>query len=192
MKKAHYSENCAIHFGLACDCYCHFTSPIRSYPDLCIHRIIKDHLRGRLNDKKIEHYREMLPTVALDTSRTERRSEECEREVLKLKKAEYLMDRMYEVYEGVISGVTNWGIYVELDNTCEGLVHVSSLTGDFYRFDEEKYELRGEGTGKTFRLGEKLKVMVNNVDLSTRTVDFIIADFDETVHDFYRNGKRVI
>ena len=191
MKKAHYSENCAIHFGLACDCYCHFTSPIRRYPDLCIHRIIKDHLRGRLNDKKIEHYREMLPTVALDTSRTERRSEECEREVLKLKKAEYLMDRMYEVYEGVISGVTNWGIYVELENTCEGLVHVSSLTGDFYRFDEEKYELRGEGTGKTFRLGEKLKVMVNNVDLSTRTVDFIIADFDEAVHDFYRNGKRI-
>ncbi len=193
MKKARYSPDCEGHFGLACDYYCHFTSPIRRYPDLQIHRIIKDWLRGRLNDEKIEHYNKILSDVAVSTSTTERRADECERETVKLKKAEYMQRHMYEIFEGVISSVTNWGIYVELPNTCEGLVHVSSMAGDFYCFDERNYELIGEGTGKTFKLGQTVKVMVHDIDLSSRTIDFILADFDEdsAIHDFYKNGRKI-
>ncbi len=176
MKKARYSEKQAPHFGLACDYYCHFTSPIRRYPDLQIHRIIKDRIRNRLNADKIEHYEEILPEVAVKTSTTERRADECERETIKLKKAEYMTEHIGDIYEGVISGVTNWGIYVELDNTVEGLVHVSSLTGDFFVFDENHYELVGEHTGRKFKLGQKINICVNNTDLSTRTIDFVLAD----------------
>ncbi len=194
MKKARYSKECTVHFGLACDRYTHFTSPIRRYPDLQIHRIIKDYLRGRLEERKIAHYDEILDTVAKDCSRNERRAEECEREVEKHKKAEYMSQHLYEIYEGVISGITGWGIYVELENTCEGLVHVSSLRGDYYKFDENNYELKGEGTGKTFKLGETIKIMVSGVDISTGTIDFILADFDEgdAVHDFYKNGRNAM
>ena len=172
MNKACYSEKQRPHFGLACDYYCHFTSPIRRYPDLQIHRIIKDSLRGRLNEDKIDHYDEILPEVARKTSALERRADECERETVKHKKAEYMLGHIGEVYEGVISSVTNWGLYVELSNTVEGLVHVSSLTGDYYRFDENNYELVGEGTGRSFKLGERVKVYVKDVDISMGTVDF--------------------
>jgi len=176
MKKACYSAEQGSHFGLACDYYCHFTSPIRRYPDLQIHRIIKDWIRGRLNADKIEHYNSILTSVASKTSLTERRADECERETIKLKKAEYMMQHIGDSYEGVISGVTNWGIYVELENTVEGLVHVSSLNGDFYRFDESKYELIGDSTGISYKLGQKIEIIVNDVDLSTRTIDFILKE----------------
>lgn len=191
MMQAKYSTECTGHFGLACEYYCHFTSPIRRYPDLQIHRIIKDSLRGRLNPSRIKHYEDILESVAASCSRNERKSEETERETTKLKKAEFMGRHLYEVYEGFISGVTNWGIYVELENTCEGLVHVSSMTGDYYRFDEAKYELVGEGSKRTFKLGDKVKVMVHDVDLAERTIDFILADFEENdkVHDFYKNGR---
>lgn len=192
MQQAKYSTDCLGHFGLACEYYTHFTSPIRRYPDLQIHRIIKDSLRNRLNDRKKEHYASILPDVAVSTSRAERRADEAERETVKLKKAQYMSSRIGEIYEGVISGVTNWGIYVELENTVEGLVHVSSLRG-YYRFDEANYELVGEDTGIVYRLGERVKVMVHDVDLALRTVDFIIADFEEgsKTHDFYRNGRKL-
>ncbi|MCQ2523527.1 MAG: ribonuclease R [Lachnospiraceae bacterium] len=192
MMQAKYSTECTGHFGLACEYYCHFTSPIRRYPDLQIHRIIKDSIRGRLTPARIKHYEDILDSVAASCSRNERKSEETERETTKLKKAEYMGRHLYEVYEGFISGVTNWGIYVELENTCEGLVHVSSMTGDYYRFDEGKFELVGESSGKSYKLGDKVKVMVHDVDLAERTVDFILADFDENdaVHDFYKNGRR--
>lgn len=191
MQQAKYSETCEGHFGLACEYYTHFTSPIRRYPDLQIHRIIKDDLRGRLNETRKSHYEALLPDIAASTSRDERRADEAERETVKLKKAQYMQKHLNEIYEGVISGVTNWGIYVELENTVEGLVHVSSMVGDYYRFNEEKYELVGEDSGKVFRLGETVKVMVHDVDLATRTVDFILADFEEgsRIHDFYRNGR---
>lgn len=191
MQQAKYSVECEGHFGLACEYYTHFTSPIRRYPDLQIHRIIKDDLRGRLNERKLEHYNEILPAVAVSTSKDERRADEAERETVKLKKAQYMASRIGEIYEGVISGVTNWGIYVELENTVEGLVHVSTLKG-YYRYDEAKYELIGEDTGITYRLGETVKVMVHDVDMTLRTVDFIIADFDlhDAVHDFYKKGRR--
>lgn len=179
MKQAKYTVDCTGHFGLACQYYCHFTSPIRRYPDLQIHRIIKEQLRGKLKENRIEHYEKRLPEVAKHASKMERRAEEAERETDKLKKAEYMADRIGEIYEGVISGVTQWGIYVELPNTVEGLVHVSTLPGDYFYYDENTYEMVGRDTGVTYKLGEKLRVMVKGVDRLTRTVDFEIPYEDE-------------
>ena len=176
MKRAKYATAGTGHFGLACKYYCHFTSPIRRYPDLQIHRIIKENLRGKLKDKRIEHYEKLLPEVAKHSSETERRADEAERETEKLKKVEYMESRIGETYEGVISGITGWGIYVELPNTIEGLVHVSRLTGDYYRYDENAYEMIGEATHKRYKLGEKIKVTVNGTDKDNRTIDFIIAE----------------
>lgn len=179
MQRAEYNTECLGHFGLACNYYCHFTSPIRRYPDLQIHRIIKDQIRGRLNDKKIGHYNAILPEVAKQSSKLERRADEAERECDKLKKAQYMQDHIGEEYEGVISSVTSWGFYVELPNTCEGLVHISKLEGDYYTYVESLNELVGERTGKRFTLGMKVKVIVENVDMFIRGVDFIPADKKE-------------
>ncbi len=179
MKQAKYTVECTGHFGLACQYYCHFTSPIRRYPDLQIHRIIKEQLRGRLNEKRITHYEEKLPDVAKHSSRMERRADEAERETDKLKKAEYMGEHIGEVYEGVISGITQWGIYVELPNTVEGLIHVSTLPGDYFCYDEKSYEMVGQNTGKTYKLGERITIQVKDVDLFMRTVDFMIPEDDE-------------
>lgn len=175
MKQARYTTDCTGHFGLAAKYYCHFTSPIRRYPDLQIHRIIKDTIRNRMNDAKKAYYEEFLAQVAEQSSVLERRAEEVERETVKLKKAEYMADRIGDVFEGVISGVTGWGIYVELPNSVEGLVHVSSLKDDYYVFDEENHRMVGETTENTYEMGDKIKVRVWDVDLSTRTIDFLIA-----------------
>ena len=134
MKQARYTPENDGHFGLAARYYTHFTSPIRRYPDLQIHRIIKDDLRGRMNEKKMEHYQTILPEVTRQASETERRAEEAERETIRLKKAEYMEAHIGEVFEGVISGITNWGIYVELSNTIEGLVHVANMYDDHYDY----------------------------------------------------------
>ncbi len=176
MKQAKYSVECTGHFGLACPYYCHFTSPIRRYPDLQIHRIIKEQLRGRLNEERKAHYREILPEVAKHSSETERRADEAERETDKLKKVEYMESRIGESFEGVVSGVTGWGIYVELPNTVEGLVHVSKLPGDYYCFHEEGCEMVGEGTGRTFKLGMPVKVIVDGCDRFNRTIDFSLDE----------------
>lgn len=173
MKQAKYTVECTGHFGLACQYYCHFTSPIRRYPDLQIHRIIKEQLRGKLSEERIRHYEEKLPEVAKHASKMERRAAEAERETDKLKKAEYMEERIGEVYEGVISGITQWGIYVELPNTVEGLIHVSSLTGDYFYYDEESYEMVGKETGVAYKLGQRVRVQVKDVDRMARTVDFI-------------------
>ena len=175
MKQAKYTKECTGHFGLACEYYCHFTSPIRRYPDLQIHRIIKDYLRGRLDEERINHYSEILEQVCKQSSETERRAEEAERETDKLKKAEYMAGHIGECFDGVISGVTAWGIYVELPNTVEGMVHVSDLPGDYYIFDENAYEMKGETTGRTFKLGQRVSVIVKDTDKLTRTVDFLMA-----------------
>lgn len=174
MKQARYSTECFGHFGLAVKEYCHFTSPIRRYPDLQIHRILKDEIRGRLNEKRIAHYDAKLETVAKQCSKLERRAEETERETNKLKKAEYMEDHIGETFEGMISGVTAWGMYVELPSTVEGLVHISKLNGDYFYYDEERYELVGEGTGKKYRLGETVTVVVNGVDKIAKTIDFVL------------------
>ena len=150
MKQAKYTTECSGHFGLAARYYCHFTSPIRRYPDLQIHRIIRDNLRGRLTrEGKTEHYREILEEVARQSSVCERRAQEAERESDKMKKAEYMSYHLGEEFDGIISGVTGYGLYVELGNTVEGLVHITALKDDYYTFDQETHELRGELTKKS-------------------------------------------
>ena len=173
MKQAKYTTECSGHFGLAAKYYCHFTSPIIRYPDLQIHRIIKDNLRGRLmREGRTEHYAEILDEVARQSSVCERRADEAERESDKLKKAEYMSYHLGEEFEGIISGVTGWGLYVELPNTVEGLVHVNTLRDDYYIFDQETYELRGEMTKKVYKLGDKVRVRVADADKMLKTVDF--------------------
>lgn len=174
MKRAGYTTENTGHFGLAAKYYTHFTSPIRRYPDLQIHRIIKENLRGRLNDDRISHYEEILPKVASQCSERERRAEEAERDVVRMKKAEYMRSRIGEEYEGVISGVTKWGVYVELENTVEGLVHVADMKDDHYEFTEQTYELTGEHSGKSYTLGQTVRVRVTDADKLQRTVNFEI------------------
>lgn len=175
MKQARYTTACTGHFGLAANYYCHFTSPIRRYPDLQIHRIIKETLRGRMNAKRIEHYESILDEVAKQSSQMERRADEAERETIKLKKCEYMVKHVGEEFEGVISGVTEWGFFVELPNTVEGLVRVTELKDDFYQFYEDTYELVGEATNKRYKLGQKVKVVVESTDKLMRTIDFALV-----------------
>ena len=189
MKQARYSTECTGHFGLAAKYYTHFTSPIRRYPDLQIHRIIKENLRGRLNAERIAHYQEILPEVAEHSSKTERRADEAERETEKLKKAQYMAEHIGEVYEGVISGVTSYGMYVELPNTVEGLVHVTSLTDDYYQYFEDTFELVGEVTNRHYKLGQKVYIRVIGVDEIVRTIDFELAEATGTGE--MKNGKRI-
>lgn len=176
MKQAKYTVECTGHFGLACQYYCHFTSPIRRYPDLQIHRIIKEQLRGKLSEERISHYEEKLPEVAKHASKMERRAAEAERETDKLKKAEYMEDRIGEIYDGVICGITQWGIYVELPNTVEGLIHVSSLAGDYFYYDEEACEMVGKESGVSYKLGQRVTVQVKGVDRLAWTVDFVFPE----------------
>lgn len=175
MKQARYTTGCSGHFGLAAKHYCHFTSPIRRYPDLQIHRIIKDTLRGRMDQEKIQHYAGILEEVSAQASAMERRAEETERETVKLKKTEYMSYFLGQTFSGVISGVTGWGFYVELPNTVEGLVHMNSLKDDYYAYEEENYRLVGEKTGRVYTLGQPVKVKVLQTDLDSRTIDFVLA-----------------
>lgn len=175
MKQARYTPDNQGHFGLATQYYTHFTSPIRRYPDLQIHRIIKDNLRGRMNENKREHYTNILPEVTMNASTLERRAEEAERETVKLKKVQYMRKFIGETFEGVVSGVTKWGIYVELPNTVEGLVHVANMKDDHYDYDETRFQLIGERTRKTYVLGQKVCVRVMDCDTIARTIDFEIV-----------------
>lgn len=173
MKQAKYTIDCSGHFGLAASFYCHFTSPIRRYPDLQIHRIIKEQLAQGLSEGRTAHYGSILPQIAIQTSALERRAEEAERETDKLKKCEYMSRFIGEAFEGVISGVTNWGLYVDLPNTVEGLIRIQELSDDYYLFDEPNYQLIGETTGKTYKLGQKIKVAVAKTDKLLKTIDFV-------------------
>lgn len=175
LKKARYSSEKDIHFGLAAKYYCHFTAPIRRYPDLQIHRIIKSYINGRLNPKEQDRLERLLPEVADHTSMTERTAEEAEREVEDLKIAEYMSKRIGNEYEGMISSLTHFGMFVQLDNTVEGLVHFNNMIDDYYKFDEEKYYIIGEHTKKIYRLGDIVKIKVVGADLAKRTVDFILV-----------------
>ena len=175
MQKAVYSSEPGKHFGLAAQYYSHFTSPIRRYPDLQIHRIIKESLRGSLSSKRLEHLEGLLPEVADHTSMTERKAEEAEREVDDLKKAQYMAERIGEEYDGIVSSVTSFGIFVQLENTIEGLVHFSNMEDDFYFFDEDNYMIVGERTKKTFRLGDEVRIKVIGADIGKKNIDFAIA-----------------
>ena len=176
MKQAKYTTFCTGHFGLAATYYCHFTSPIRRYPDLQIHRIIKENLRGRMNEKRKLHYEKILNDVARQSSETERRAEEAERETIKMKKVQYMEQFIGEEFEGVISGVMEWGIFVELPNTVEGLVRVTELKDDYYHFIEDTYEMVGENSGKSYKLGQKVKIRVERTDKIARTIDFSLVE----------------
>lgn len=176
MKQARYSTECSGHFGLSCKYYCHFTSPIRRYPDLQIHRIIKENLHGELNDKRISHYNRILPGVAADNSAKERRAEEAEREVIKLKEIEYMQDHIGEVYAGVVSGVTSNYIFVELENTVEGAVSIAYMYDDCYYFHDDMYAVVGEQSGKKYQLGDKVTIKVLRCDKIKKTIDFSFVD----------------
>ena len=200
MKQAKYTVSNDGHFGLATQYYCHFTSPIRRYPDLQIHRIIKENLRKGISDKRANHYNRILPEVASQSSAMERRADEAERDVEKLKKAQYMKKFIGEQFEGVISGITTWGLYVELPNTIEGMVKVTNLRDDYYFYDEESYTMIGEHTKKTYKLGQKVMIEVMGVDSLARTIDFELVeeepedDWDEEeimskVKEYDANGE---
>ena len=176
LKQAKYTTVSTGHFGLATNYYTHFTSPIRRYPDLQIHSIIKENLNGKLNDKRISHYENILDEVTDQSSRMERRAEEAERDVEKMKKVQYMSRHIGEEYDGVVSGITQYGMYVELPNTVEGMVHISNMRDDYYRYDEEHYELVGERTGKKYMLGQAVRIYVEDTDKLARTIDFSVVD----------------
>lgn len=176
MKQARYSTECTGHFGLSCKYYCHFTSPIRRYPDLQIHRIIKENLHGELTEKRISHYKRILPAVADDNSSKERRAEEAERDVIKLKEIEYMSEHIGEEFDGVISGVTSSYIFVELDNTVEGAVSIAYMNDDLYFFNEDEYAMVGKNKGKKYQLGDKVRIKVLNCDKIKKNIDFSIID----------------
>ncbi len=176
MKQAKYTPENTGHFGLAAQYYCHFTSPIRRYPDLQIHRIIKETLRGRMNENRMEHYESILPEVTKHASQMERRAEEAERETIRLKKAEYMEQHIGEVFAGVISSITKWGMYVELENTVEGLIHVTNMHGDHYDYYEDRFEMIGEHTRRSYKLGQKVYVRVLDTDRLQRTIDFELVN----------------
>lgn len=183
MKQARYTTQCSGHFGLATKYYCHFTSPIRRYPDLQIHRIIKENLRGGISEKRIRHYESILPHIAENSSLTERRADEAERDTDKLKKVEYMQKHIGEVFEGVISSITNWGIYVELPNTIEGMIRVNDLLDDYYYYDEDNYEMVGKETGRVFKLGQKVSVVAVKADKLQRQIDFKLHEDENDDED---------
>ncbi len=172
MKRARYSETCLGHFGLAAKYYCHFTSPIRRYPDLMGHRILKEFIHGELDEKRVAKLMERLPAIAQQCSELERRATEAERAVEDLKKCEYMKARIGETCAGVIAGVTSFGFFVELGNTVEGLVRMNALDDDFYVADEKNYRIVGRSRGRVFRLGDEVNVRVAAVNMDARTIDF--------------------
>ncbi|WP_294153877.1 ribonuclease R [uncultured Clostridium sp.] len=180
MMQARYAPECTGHFGLAAQYYCHFTSPIRRYPDLQIHRIIKEYLHGEIDEKRINKLKNIVGNAAKQSSEMERKAQDAEREVDDLKKAEYMQDRIGEEFEGVISSVTSFGIFVELPNTIEGLVHITDLDDDYYIFEEEHLRLVGEKTKKIYKLGDKVLVECVHVDMPNKEIFFKIIEEPET------------
>ena len=176
LKQAKYDFNSIGHFGLATKFYTHFTAPIRRYPDLIVHRLIRTYLiEGKVDENIQNHWKAKLPEIAKHTSERERIAVDAERETDDLKKAEYMLDKIGEEFDGVISSVTNFGIFVELENTVEGLVHVTDLTDDYYNFDERSYAMIGERTGNVFRIGDAITIKVADVNLEEHSVDFEVV-----------------
>jgi len=179
LQKARYSDTHDWHFGLAAEYYSHFTSPIRRYPDLIIHRIMKEQINGRLDDKRIEHYKSILHSIAQHSSERERAAQDAERDCDDLKKAEFMMDKVGQYFQGTISNITAFGLFVELDNTVEGLVRLSSMDDDYYTYNERSFCLIGERTRKIYRIGDKVNVQLIKVNVESRQIDFIIVDENE-------------
>ncbi|AKL94708.1 ribonuclease R [Clostridium aceticum] len=176
LKKARYTSDNLGHFGLAAKYYCHFTSPIRRYPDLAIHRIIKEHLQGKMTEDRHQKLKAAAAYISEQSSLREAIADEAERETVDLKKAEYMAQRVGEVFEGIISGVTSFGIFVELDNTIEGMIRLSSLVDDYYTYDSEKHLLIGERKKRIFRIGDVVTIEVARVDIKQREIDFSLVE----------------
>ncbi len=177
MKQAVYTQKNSGHFCLAFDCYTHFTSPIRRYPDLVTHRILKMLLtKKRIPKNKIDFLKKSLPAIAEHCSLRERVAMEAEREIIDLNKAHFMMDKIEEEFSGFITGVTSFGIFVELEDLfVEGLVHISSIKDDYYIYHEEKHSIIGEHKKKVYRIGDKVKIAVENVSMGKRQIDFVLA-----------------
>ena len=181
MQQAKYDPESLGHFGLSTDFYTHFTSPIRRYPDLIVHRLIRTYLiEGKLDSATREKWAHLLSDIAEHTSKRERRAVDAERATDDLKKTEFMLDKVNEEYDGIISSVTNFGMFVELENTIEGLVHVSAMNDDYYRFDERHLAMIGERTAKVFRIGDEITVKVVNVNKDERAIDFEVAGMKNT------------
>lgn len=179
MMQARYSPENVGHFGLAAEYYCHFTSPIRRYPDLQIHRIIKESLNNKIDDNRSRKLVNLVDYAAKQSSEMERVAQEAEREVDDLKKAEYMLDRIGEEYDGLISSVTAFGMFVELPNTIEGLVHITALDDDYYIYDEGHLCLIGEKTNKVYRLGDEVRVKCSRVDIPNREIFFDVVENED-------------
>lgn len=179
MKKAFYSTECEGHFGLSFPYYCHFTSPIRRYPDLFIHRVIKAAINGAANEKALKKFRADSHIAADTASLTERKAQSLEREVEKMKKAQYMQSHVGEIYQGIISGVTNFGLYVQLPNTIEGMVRLESLRDDFYDYEEGKYRVIGRNSRKIYALGDRVEIVVVGADPAERQIDFMMTVDDK-------------
>ena len=175
MQLAKYNNENLGHFGLALKNYCHFTSPIRRYPDLFIHRVISEYLAGTLDEKKKKKFAKLALKYSETSSDMEQKAEEAERDLEDIKKCEYMEEHIGEEFYGIISGVTNFGVFVELDNTAEGLVHVENMLDDFYNFDEYTVSLIGERTRKVYKMGDKVKIKVVSTDRVLRRIDFEIV-----------------
>lgn len=181
MQQARYYEENLGHFGLSAQYYTHFTSPIRRYPDLIIHRIMGEMLENKLTDKRIEKVEKKIGEIARQCSQRERRAELAERDVDDLKKCEYMLTKIGEKFEGIISSVTSFGFFVELENTVEGLVRVQTIDDDYYIYDETKYRFIGEHTKQIYKLGDPVEIVVHKADMTTRQIDFLLVDNDEEI-----------
>jgi ribonuclease R len=182
MQKAKYEAISLGHFGLAAEHYTHFTSPIRRYPDLIVHRMLRESRQGKITRGRREELDEELPDIARHTSDMERRADEAERELLQWKKVRFMSDKVGDEFDGYITGVASYGLFIELiEHYVEGMVHVSTMADDYYRFVEQQHVLRGENTKKIYRLGNRVRVQVVRVDMERRQVDLGLVDILETV-----------
>jgi ribonuclease R len=191
MQKARYDAANLGHFGLAADAYTHFTSPIRRYPDLIVHRLLRES-RREVNEERRAELGEDLPEMARHTSERERRANDAERELVQWKKVRFMADKVGDEFEGYITGVSAFGLYLELvEHFVEGMVHVSTMADDYYRFVEAAHVLRGEKSGRVYRLGDRLKVQVIRVDLERRQIDLGVSEILDAVRASEpRRGKR--
>jgi ribonuclease R len=188
MQKARYDPQNLGHFGLAAKSYTHFTSPIRRYPDLVVHRTLRESRLGLMDEDRRDELTEDLPEIARHTSERERRADEAERELVQWKKVRFMADKVGDEFDGYITGVAAFGLFIELiEHFVEGLVHVSSMADDYYRFVERAHTLRGENTGKVYRLGDRVNVQVIKVDMERRQVELGLTEVLDRLRESERN-----
>ena len=193
LQQAKYYAECLGHFGLSTEYYTHFTSPIRRYPDLIVHRLIRTYLvEGDVSQPTINHWGAIMDDIAEHTSKRERRAVDAERDTDSLKKAQYMADKIGAEFEGIVSSITNFGMFIELPNTIEGLVHVTNMTDDYYRFDDRQMMMIGERAGKQFRIGDEVTVRVADVKVEESSVDFEIVGMKKAFHRTRKETPKVI